>query len=60
MLLLDSFAYPGVKAKSTWGRAMLEVDRRLSDKSLVSASINAASVGAAPAWGLSIGNRRAF
>lgn len=57
---LDAFAYTGAKVKNSWGRTMVEVDHRLSDRSLVSANINAASSGEDPTWGVSIGYKRAF
>lgn len=60
VLGLFSFSYAGADVKSTWLRAMAEVDHRLSDKSLISANINAASSGEDPSWGASIGYKRAF
>ena len=58
VLGLFSFSYAGANVKSSWGRIMAEVDHHLSDKSLISANINAASSGEDPSWGVSIGYKR--
>lgn len=57
---ISSFSLAGAKATSTWSRILLEVDHRLTDKSLVSASVNGATSGDDPSWGVSVGYKRAF
>lgn len=56
----SNFSLSSTKAISTWGRVMVEVDHRLSDKSLISANINGASAGDDASWGVSIGYKQAF
>jgi len=57
---LFDFSVPGQELKQDWVRATLDVDHRLSDRSLLTFSANAATSGNDPSYGVSVSYKAAF
>ncbi|MCX5656684.1 MAG: autotransporter domain-containing protein, partial [Candidatus Omnitrophica bacterium] len=57
---LWSFNLPGQSIDQTWGRATVDVDRRLSDTVALTLGVNAATSGGDPTYGVTAGVRANF
>ena len=60
VLGLWRFSLPGEKLKQDWARLTVDLDHRLSSKSLITLGANVASSGSDPSWGVTVGYRMAF
>ena len=57
---LGGFAVPGQNIRQNWIRMMVDIDHRLTDKSLISVGVNAGTTGGDPSYGGTVSYHASF